>query len=106
MEIIGWIVWGLACAWAVFGFRAFITNPRRLSLPWYDAPILKTIVGGVYLAGMIAAIAATFVLDISKLHLLWFIPVFTILSKVVPAWIYTGVTKTVFGGSNTDEEKQ
>lgn len=41
MEIIGWIVWGLACAWAVFGFRAFITNPRCLSLPWYDAPILK-----------------------------------------------------------------
>ena len=106
MEVVEWIIWGGACIWIVLGFLTFFKySPVGIYSPilWYRYPVLKAIVGIVYITGMTSALLITFIWDVSKLHLLWFVPVFTVLSKVVPAWIYTGVTKLVFGNSSIDE---
>lgn len=104
MEVVEWFVWGLACAWISIGFFTFLSNPRRVVYPWYQDPILKTAVGGAYIASMLAALLITFIWDVSKLHLLWSVPLFTVLSKVVPTWIYMGVRKLVCDSSSTTKK--
>ena len=82
MIILGWTIWGLACAWTVFWFINFLVNlfsPDPLAQP-VDAlvllpPKIKGLISSLYVVGMTVALAVIVIWNISKFHLLWFVPI-------------------------------
>ena len=81
MEIIEWIVWCLACGWAVLmAFyllkEAFEPRPPVPMFGVYLSVFQQWLVNCVYFASLTVALVATVLWDISKLHLLWFVPLF------------------------------
>jgi hypothetical protein len=79
MGIVEWIVWGLACGWTISGFFGFLhaaSNPDPFDQPagayLSENQKLSTLV--IHLVGLIAALVVTVIWNISKLHLLWFCP--------------------------------
>ncbi len=94
MEIVGWIIWGIACLFCcgtgfgalyveVFKLNPFPYGPeRRLS------PNARKVFACLTILVDIAGLTITAVTDISKLHLLWFIPLNMLLSSVWYQWKY------------------
>ncbi len=90
MIIAGWILWGVACAWFLFACIAFLTElfrPDPFAQPLdvqlfpdssesYLSTNQKRVISGLYVTGMIAALAVTAIFNVSKFHLLWFVPFF------------------------------
>ena len=96
MEVVEWIVWGLACAYTVIVFLLFLAflfgfagDPFE---DWLPATLkvlpLKLMICSVYVAGMATGVVITAIWNVSKLHLLWFIPIFHYFSKPGVAWIF------------------
>lgn len=93
MEVLGWVIWGLACflsLWGLFTFFREIFRPalfprgHKACYP-FD---LRRLISGLYALGMMAAVVATAVLYISKLHLLWFVPLYHFFGIRWIGWIY------------------
>jgi len=90
LSIVEWIVWGLACGWAVVAFVSFLVDVFRpdpliqpmdvylfpYSLDSYLSTNEKRLISSLYITGITAALTVTAIWDISKLHLLWFLPIF------------------------------
>jgi len=93
MEVLGRVMWGVACLlslWGLFTFIGEIFRPARFPRgPKACYPLdLRRLISGLYALGMIAAVVATAGLHISKLHLLWFIPIFHLFGAKWIGWIY------------------
>lgn len=79
MIIVGWAIWAVTCALALWGFFTFLAEMFNLD-PFSEgpevflSPSLQKLISGLYALSMTAAAIATAFLDISKLHLLWFVP--------------------------------
>lgn len=72
MTVLGWVIWALVCAWTLFSSVILLfTQPHDACL----SRRAKRTIGLAYFLGMSAALAVTFVW-VSKLHLLWFAPLF------------------------------
>lgn len=90
MEVIGWVIWCATCGWGAVCFLAFLSevfwpNPYPEGPEAWYPPGLRRLITGLYALGLTAAIVATGVLEISKMHLLWFVPVWHLLG--VQRWI-------------------
>lgn len=93
MEIFGWLIWGLACflsLWGLFAFFREIFRPAPFPKGHKACyPLdLRRLISGLYALGMTAAAVATAVLYISKLHLLWFVPLYHFFGVRWIGWIY------------------
>jgi hypothetical protein len=95
MNIVGWIVWGIACGWTVFSCVAFVSEvfwPQASAQPRdarvFFSPQIKRLISGVYVVGMVAALFVTGIWGISKLHLLWFTPFWHFFGTQWIAWVY------------------
>lgn len=80
MNIIEWVVWGLACAFGLWGFVTFLVEVFNIDqFPTGPEacypPVLRQILSGLYTLGMGVSVVVTGFGFISKLHLLWFIPI-------------------------------
>lgn len=90
MQIFGWIVWSLGCGWAVVVLVSFLVDVFRpnpnvqpmdtelfpYALDGYLSTNEKRMISSLYFIGISASLIMTLVSDISKLHLLWFLPLF------------------------------
>ena len=82
MQVVEWIVWILACLWTAFSLIAFLGDvfaPDPFAQP-ADASVffpakIKRLISGLYVTGMAIALVLTIVWNVSKLHLLWFVPI-------------------------------
>ena len=79
MEIAEWIAWGLAFSWTVLIFVDFLMcvfGPGRPEV-FYLSINQLWICSGFHFMALMAALVTTTFWDVSKLHLLWFVPVFS-----------------------------
>lgn len=89
MEILGWIICILTCAYGVFCLFIFIYE-IFWPVPYIDGPqvlypfFLRRLITGFTALGFISAAAVTAFTGISKLHLLWFVPVWHFFG--IPRW--------------------
>ena len=94
MEILGWVIWLVACGWGVVSILAFFCevfwpNPFPEGPEALYQPGLRRLITGFAALGFIAAAVATAVLEVSKLHLLWFVPVWHLFGiQRLIEWIY------------------
>lgn len=94
MEILGWVIWLVACGWGVVSLLAFFCevfwpNPFPEGPEALYPPGLRRLITGFAALGFIAAAVATAVLEVSKLHLLWFVPVWHLFGiQRLIEWIY------------------
>jgi len=104
--IIAWIVWGAVCAWTIAlllsllgvlspNSRCSIKISKTLSYsPFLPFSFMATnaIASGVFLLILTVALGLTLIGYVSKLHLLWLVPVWTIIHnrivKPMVCWIY------------------
>lgn len=69
MAIIGWILWVVVCIWASsFLYTAIMYYGK-------DRSLRKLVLGLMVVAGLFGSLCVTALFDISKLHLLWLVPV-------------------------------
>lgn len=99
MKVLEWFIWGLACAWMVFGCAAFLGSifwPATFAQPHgahvFFSPKIKRLISGFYVIGMAVALTVTIIWDISKLHLLWFVPLWHFFGTQWIGLIYEKVT--------------
>lgn len=91
--VVEWVVWALSCAVAVWSFIAFLVEvfiPERFPLgpqAWYPI-VLRRVITALQTLGITVAIVITAVWDVSKLHLLWFVPLFHFFGTRWVDWIY------------------
>jgi len=97
MHTFAWIIWGLTCTLAIALFLSLvgILGPRgccpvNISKKYTYIPqtpvslmVLNAIVSGIFLAIIVAALVITLIGNLSKLHLLWFVPVLMIVHNRV-----------------------
>lgn len=85
MLVVSWIIWGLTClALLMFFFNTF--DDRR---------IVK-IASIIICIGIFFALVVTTFLNISKFHLLWFVPVIFIISRsIVGSIVMIGTKKRI-----------
>jgi hypothetical protein len=80
--IFGWILWGVTSLWTAISLVSFIASilDKKGSyqpLLGIDYPIeLRRLIGGVYTVCMMVALLFFIFTPYSKLHLLWFVPLF------------------------------
>jgi uncharacterized integral membrane protein len=91
--VLEWFVWALSCAiavWALIAFLVEIFMPDPFpSGPEAIYPIpLRRIITALYFLGITTAIITTAVWDVSKLHLLWFVPLFHFFGTEWVSWIF------------------
>jgi len=99
MHIIEWVIWAIVCGWTIFSFIAHLGDifaPNRSAQPqgaavFWSAKI-KRLISGLYVVGMVVALAVTLISDISKLHLLWFVPLWHLFGTQWIGLIYEKVT--------------
>ena len=118
MEVAEWIVWGLGFIWLGFIFFIFLMaffkpDPHAqpmdaelfpYSLDSYLSINEKRIISTLYLMGMIVALSVTIILDISKLHLLWFIPAFHMFGTQWSIRLFRRVHKKTFDIERADKK--
>jgi hypothetical protein len=99
MNVVEWVVWGLGFGWAVFSFVSFIGDvfyPNPIAQPTgsgvFFSPTIKRLISGFYVVGMAIALAVTAIGDYSKLHLLWFVPIWHFFGTQWIGLIYEKVT--------------
>lgn len=99
MKVLEWVIWGFSCAWMMFSCTAFLGSvfwPQTLAQPRdaraFFSPQIKRLMSGVYVVGMAAALLVTVLWDISKLHLLWFIPLWHFFAIHCIAEVYENYT--------------
>ena len=85
--------------WMVFGCAAFLGSifwPATFAQPHgahvFFSPKIKRLISGFYVIGMVVALTVTIIWDISKLHLLWFVPLWHFLGTQWIGLIYEKVT--------------
>lgn len=78
MEILGWIIWFFTCGYGLFSLVAFLYEVVRRVPSGYPQALyplfLRRLITGFAGIGFMGAAAVTVLTDISKLHLLWFVP--------------------------------
>jgi len=93
MNIVEWIVWGLSCVFVLWGFITFLTEVLKPE-PFPHGPevfyplALRRLLSGLYTLGMATGVIVTALSNISKLHLLWFVPLFHFFGTQWIGWIY------------------
>lgn len=93
MNIVEWVVWGLACVFVLWGFVTFLTEVFKPE-PFPQGPeacyplTLRRILSGLYTLGMATGVIVTALSDISKFHLVWFVPLFHFFGTQWIGWIY------------------
>jgi hypothetical protein len=90
MQILGWIIWFLTCGCALFTIIAFLYEvfwrvPSGYGPQSVYPLFLRRLIVGFYAFGLLCAAAVTVLTDISKLHLLWFVPAWHFFG--IPRWI-------------------
>ena len=90
MEILGWVIWLVACGWGVVSLLAFLCEVF-LPNPYPEGPevlypfFLRRLITGFAALGFIGAVVVTALTELSKLNLLWFVPVWHLVG--VQRWI-------------------
>lgn len=90
MVIIGWIIWCVTLGWGMVCLSAFLCEVFWPN-PYPEGPevlyplFLRRLITGFASFGFIGAVVVTALTELSKLHLLWFIPVWYLLG--VQRWI-------------------
>lgn len=96
MELIGWVFWVLALLWtgvSLVSFLVDVFNPNPFVQPMgaVFSTNIKRAVGFTYVLGMSTALWGTATLGVSKLHLLWFVPVFHLFGAIWIPMLFSGV---------------
>jgi hypothetical protein len=92
--VLGWILWGLTCIWTVVSFTSFIASILDKDGSYQpplgiDYPLeLRRLIGGVYTVCMVATLLFFIFTPYSKLHLLWFVPLFHVFGTQYLAPVY------------------
>ena len=92
MEIVGWVIWFLTCGCGVICLIAFLYevfwSVSYGPQVWYPL-FLRRLITGFAALGFIGAAFVTIFTEISKLHILWFIPSWHFFVLIgIPRWIY------------------
>ena len=110
MVFLGWIVWTLACIWALIVSYSMLLvsqgyNPGGI----VTDPLLQRIMGTCYIVVMLCTLILTAVSHTLQFHLLWFVPIYHLfINKWIAAqlhWFLIGRQLKERGISEDDFEK-
>ena len=81
MNILGWIIWGLFCTFAALFLLGDLLTDSRSRLKW--------MMEFVMLIGVATGLCITAIWNVSKFHLLWFVPLSCFLSMGIARFFWS-----------------
>lgn len=93
MNIVEWIIWGIACVFVMWGVIAFLVEVFNLR-PFPKGPealfppAIRKLITCLQTLGLATGVIITAVTNISKFHLLWFVPLYHLFGTLWIDWIY------------------